>query len=356
MIIFISAFISALSFAQSNMDQFVKYITTNPSPEVACEQNVPEHCHHLSRAACQERKTRPERRLDMDYELEDKHVLSLEGTPSALQISRGRQAAIREAETLTQRNAGVTSAELSGLVSDVKQTMIREINAGPITQVVKGRMTEKINRIRFTTGAEYITGMKRWFINNQGISAAAAETEATNFYAAICGNQGMAPNAFYDSNIVAFVLCPGLIQDISEYGMEKPTFMNALSFTIGHELGHAIDTTLYPRTYESMGDCHNTENFNWSAQGTEVVADYWGGKVLAERMRAQEITDEDAVRTINYAQGYLCGGIGDEHHPDGDMRIDRIMGRDPQVRAQLGCSEPTTEQPFCGINGRQSAR
>ncbi len=143
-----------------------------------------------------------------------------------------------------------------------------------------------------------------------------------------------------------------------------------LVFTLGHELAHSIDPCELKITaqavlpaYERLSAClirkgtvalrPDRTECGKNDQLSETFADWFATQVTAEALRrfSTEFHGQQLLNAATNAVRDLCepeNGVGDEldleFHPSPQIRIDRILGDNTQVRDVLGCApRPASE-------------
>lgn len=336
-----------------------------------CDESVKKDhpwCKDFKKSLCEIKKSNTGKTFeDYDQELMDKYVTSLPATATPLEIARAKFKAMQAAEKETADRTGVTADDTKNLVGDVKASLIKNIRDSKFPKQREDHMVKTVSEIQITDAAGIVAHMKAFHKkHNPTMSAADVEIDAITYYENTCGAQGMANNAFYAPDWNVFVFCPGLIQSGSEYGLSKEDLLTGLSFTVGHEIGHSIDSqkiegrvTVNQAAYAPMGACVKKENraMDWNKQRGEVVGDYWGTKVIADRLINEKRMGEDVLNISALAMDGFCeDSAGDDEHPAGTFRIETLFGRQPQIRNQLECEGPTPEKPYCGLEGAQPPR
>lgn len=320
-------------------------------------------CQDLEKSICAVKKTATKQVGDFDKELETKFVTSLPATATDLEIARAHMKAAQAAEKETADRTKITLEDQTKLIADVKASLISQIKSSGFPKQREDYMVKTVSDIVLNDSKAYLEKViKSVTKNNPHSTKDDIEKVSIESYTGSCGNQGMEANAFYDAEFNVFVLCPGLTQSASEYGRTKEEVLTALTFTIGHEIGHSIDSKKYADrlavnkvAYAKMGECYvaETPGLSWEDQRGEIIGDYWGTRVMAERLKAEGRLGEQAFYANVMAMDTLCGGAGDTEHPAGDFRMNKILSRDPQNRTQMECAPPTPEKPFCSLTGAQ---
>lgn len=372
-ILLMSLFLISLAEAHDNHRVYRNAFRVIQDPAAAvneeCDQNEqgsPGRCESLSTAICSIQKTAATTVDSYDQDLINRFT-ALPPNSTDLQISRAYLQAVTAAENETATRTGISRDDLNSLMGELRTSMISMISSSPIPPERQTEMKDIVSGIRMVNARELVELEKqRIKSENPQMSDEDVEIDAILGYTETCGTQGMSQNAFYDPPSNTVIFCPGLIQSASEYGRSEAEVLNGLAFTVTHELAHSIDGYIFngtpdnidPAVYDQMKACYlnETPSLPWIAQQGEIVADYWGSRVLAERLRSQGVLGEETVANLALAMDGMCGLPGDTDHPDTNFRIDNILARDPQIRAQLECDPPTVERPFCGLSGAQPSR
>lgn len=355
--------VSINSYAQDkgNLTQLIR-VLENPAkvlnePCAEVPNAATPWCQNLSASSCAVKKTN-DQLATVDQDLFDRFAPPDSAADAVKVAAQMRIIAASEAEL--EARTKISNADLVKLIGEVRTSMMRMLTTSNIPAKTQEQMRQTLSSITFRSGIQYIEKSKQTFkAANPEMSDIDLQVNAMSEWVEFCGETGMNENAFYSYEHESMVLCPGLIQSVSEYGRSKQEVLNGLSFTIGHEIAHSVDSNEQPKIYDKMRDCHianaGVPNFPWDDQEGEVTADFWGAQVLGERLTAQGITGQDAVANIALAMDGLCDDAADEHHPSGVFRIDNILSRDPQLRNTLSCEAPTADKPFCSLEGAQPA-
>lgn len=247
----------------------------------------------------------------------------------------------------------VQQNDLVQLFNEVRTTLKNAISRNTdLTAEQRGQMLTKIETVQFMSGSEYVRHREANLNANE--TAEQARMKGLRNYSEHCGN-GSDVSAF--NQLDKIVLCPGLIQSLMDFSpRNQREMLNSLAFTIGHELAHSIDATSdrFPQPYERMRSCYNQlqgGTGQFETRGPEISADYWGSQVLAERLRADNLTGTEVVRALALATDDFCTFEENEDYPSGNARLDLTIGRDPLIRQSLGCDPPSAEAPVCTIAG-----
>ena len=247
----------------------------------------------------------------------------------------------------------VKQNDLVELFGEVRESMLNAIERNSsLTASEKSAMKLKIQAVQFMSGSEYVRHRENHL--NPGETQQQARLKGIRNFADKCGN-GSHVSAYNQMDKV--VLCPGLIQSLMDFNpRSKREVLNSLAFTIGHELAHSIDSSAdrFPEPYKRMQACYNNladGTGQFESRGPEISADFWGSQIFAERLRADNITGEEAVRALALAADDFCSFPDDSIYPSGKARLDLTIGRDPSIRQSLGCEPPSTMAPVCTLAG-----
>lgn len=361
--------VSSTAFAQDGDNNRIYRegfdVLRNPSQAVngvLCKSDDPNApwCNNLSTFACSIKK---QSNLvgALDRSILDRFTNKVTVHSSAKEFNEAYMAAITAAENETFGQGMVKRPDVVQVFMDAKTYMRQSITSNPYIPTPKQqKMANAIMTINMRTGREYIDELVGKFKNvmpNQDKDKLLKS--AIESYQSSCGDHGLDINAFYVDG--KFVLCPGLVYSLSDYGPKnKAEVMNALAFTIGHEMGHAIDSDEHPDVYSSMRACYvgsNGGNQNvWTENAPEITGDYWGTIVLANRLRANSIKGADAARTVALATDGFCGGDFSAENAQtkftGEFRVNKTLSTSPALREAMLCEGPTNQAPACMISGK----
>ncbi|MCM2276500.1 MAG: hypothetical protein NDJ89_00295 [Oligoflexia bacterium] len=144
-------------------------------------------------------------------------------------------------------------------------------------------------------------------------------------------------------------------------------------FTLAHELAHAIDPCelrsegLAIPAYDRLSECFLANGLIASReyrtecgshdQLSETFADWIAARVAADALRAfaTEFEVPALKAAITNSVRDLCeqddpqSELDTQFHPAPEIRIDRIFGRNPQIRTLLGCAPPTGGPEYCNF-------
>jgi hypothetical protein len=152
-----------------------------------------------------------------------------------------------------------------------------------------------------------------------------------------------------------------------------------LVFTLGHELGHAIDpcelraARLAIPAYDRISACFLAHGLTAARttrrecgendQLSETFADWMAVQMVSEALRsfATEFHGNQLVSAASNSVRDLCeqdetgaDELDLEFHPSPEVRINQIFARNPGIREVLGCTALTPENDpypeYCGFN------
>lgn len=331
-------------------------VLSNPQGSIlqSCEATKePAFCIKLSDKICEMKK--PKDNFKKFSDEVHKHHLDKQWTyvrqGKASMVSNERDAAQREAikdvEKRIKKDTGVGDAELEKLFTDSMKSLMDTLKGTSLPADHKEKMIKELGRVKFMTSSTFIDKrIEEVKAALPTISDESARGAALRRYSAICSEIGMKVQANYEEATGEVILCPGLIQSVGDYGGSKADILTALSYTMAHEIGHAIDSGFSDESYNDFEACQeeNTSvpNYSWQAKGREISADFWGVDVYRKRIAAEGISGQYAVKNIAMASVNYCNE-GGYNHPDGKSRIDEYFGRQPEIRELLGCKQPATK-------------
>lgn len=340
-------------------------VLRNPSQavnNVLCKSDDPNApwCNNLSSYTCQVKK---QSNLvgALDQSLNDRYTSKISPNSSIKEFNDTYLTAITTAENEVFGQSMAKRPDIVQVFMDAKTYMRQSITSNPYIPVARQKlMSNAIMTINMRTGREYIDELVvKLKAKLPNIDKDALTKKAIEVYQSSCGDRGMDVNAFYNDG--KFVLCPGLVYSLSDYGPKnKAEVMNALSYTIGHEMGHSIDCHEFPDVYSSMRACYVGSNGGssamWDESGEEISGDYWGTIVLANRLRANNIKGSEAARCVALATDGFCGSDFSAENSQfaftGEFRVNKTISASPALREAMSCEGPTNQQPACMISGR----
>lgn len=340
-------------------------VLRNPSQavnSVLCKSDDPNApwCSNLSNYTCQIKK-KSNVSGALEQSICDRYTKNIKPDCSSKEFNEVYLAAITAAENEVFGQSMVKRPDVVQVFMDAKTYMRQSITSNPYIPVARQqKMASTIMNINMRTGREYIDELVvklKTALPNQDKDS--LTKKAIEVYQASCGEHGMDVNAFYNQG--KFVLCPGLVFSLSDYGpSNKNEVMNALSYTIGHEMGHSIDAVEFPDVYSNMRACYVGSNGGqdslWTDEAPEITGDYWGTIVLANRLRGNNVKGADAARTVALATDGFCGvdfsAENSQFAFTGEFRVNKTLSSSPALREAMLCEGPTSQAPACMISGR----
>lgn len=336
-------------------------------------QDVPLRCGDLL-AVNQSVTKRTDRVAELGEELDLKHwkKLSPQYTDEALLATF--RAATSEAEARVASITGLDHADMRRLVFDRSRSfLVEHLKLEPLAvEGVRDQIVTRVSTVVLLTTGEYVDVMvAKGRAEGSTASTVTLQAQAYRQFMASCGRNGLSPNAFYDEvagvgdgnvGMRFVVVCPGLVLDAHDYGISRQDLLDALSFTFGHELGHAIDASVYPELYGRMAECYRriTEfPAIWNpGLADEISADHWGAVVLAETLRTRPAgapPPEHVARVIAYATRSMeretQDGSEARVHAPVPFRVNQTIARLPAMVTLLGCPQNGPHNPGCALQG-----
>lgn len=341
-----------------NMD-FTQFLD-NCKPE-----DAPPYCRDLFSQTCSVPK-RTTIVKDLGDRLDATHWRQLPAQHTDAQLVATFEAATNAAESEVNRQTGLHRENdiINDVFNNAKASLEYFITSRDLIQPagIRTQMAQRVRGVKLRRASEYVSEMVK-HAKAQGSRASDVTLKANAYrqYMASCGRNGLSPNAFYDeANGERFiVMCPGLALGMKDYGIDKEAIKDALGFVIGHELGHAIDSSAYPEAYTRMGQCY--QNITGAPQvwdpgmSDEISADYWGAIALSDRIvKRASNRPQDNMNLIAYATDGFCS-TDHEHsdgpHPPAVFRVNQTIGRHIMITEALECPVPGPRNPFCSLSG-----
>lgn len=362
---------STVVYAQDDLQVLNKGLKVIQNPTSSannlCDENGTKStawCESLFTSVCAVKKTANKKVDDYASEISKRFEAAMPENVEPSDVTNRYYSNIKAAEAETAARTKITTEDLMKIKSDVSSSLIRLVNDSPLGGDRKKQMVDFISAVDVMTPMQMIEKEKaRLKKNNPDMSENDILMNSVSSITDKCGYEGMYPNAVFSPEYNSIIVCPGLVQSISEFGSKKEDIINGLSFTIGHEIAHSIDGGVMSynvdeSTYDNMRMCYRAEDpkMRWQDYQAEIVADFWASKVLAERLKTQGVVGKDAMMNVALSIDGLCETPGDADHPSTEFRVNNILSRNPQLRAQLECGAPTPEKPYCGVDGAQPAK
>lgn len=334
---------------------------------IACDNNdpyAPAYCKDLYGYICSVKKT-DDGLNTLDRSITNSHWRNLPQNCSPKQFNDMVNATHGISEESVYTTTGVTRDEIRNTLSDTKTALKQFITSSPlINQTNKSAMAAAIDMVNLRYGKEYVDRLVAHAkTQNPNVPEENIRVQANQMYMAACGNNGLEVNAFYEGGSI--VLCPGLMISLKDYGANKNEMLSALRFTLGHEMGHAIDTDEFGDVYQSMKGCYEKVSGNsniWqNDMAAEITADYWGAIALtSSHLRNTSALnpnqpDVNAKIVALSVDGFCTNPpSANEPHPEGAFRVNQSIGKHPYVARALNCSPATAESPYCSLMGAYS--
>lgn len=352
------AVVSSVSAASSTLGKGLKVLEnpTNAVNSLCDTDNPPAWCRDLFKSVCEVKKVANNTPL-LQKEIDAK--TQAKGTDLKSK-NDSKEASIKMGDSEVYRLSFVERMDIQNAFNETKASLSSSlISDKKIPIGKKYEFMTIVNSIKLRTGYEYVEDLiaygKKASPNTPIESIRAGAMEA---YTSTCGKSGLEVNAFYEEGSV--VLCPGLIYSLKDYSPKgKAEVLTALKFTIGHELTHSIDYSTHPSAYENMKQCFETLDGrpnDWQDdKAAEATSDFWGARALGFAMKNQGLEGEAAIRQIALAIDGLCIDPSmNSPHPEGKFRINNIIGKNPEVRKALGCTNTNILTPSCDFGGMSS--
>ena len=330
------------------------------------DPNAPEYCKDLYKYVCSmKKKTNKQGQLDNDLNGKFWNVLSRNCTHK--QFNDTVKVTHQRSEESVFQITNVMRDEVRKALSDSKTALFQFISA---TSLIKNEhkttMIQKVSGVNLLYGKEYVDRLvlqgKKQAPN---MSEEEVRVHANKLYMSACGMNGMEVNAFFDNG--SLVICPGLLISMADYGGKKDEILSALRFTIGHEIGHAIDAAVYPDVYNKMQGCYQDVSKNnkiWQPEmAAEITADYWGSIAMASNTSSTFHTKkldpnepEKNARIIAYSVDGFCRTPTEtgSPHPESAFRVNQTIGKHPYIARALNCEPAKEDAPYCSLMGAYS--
>ncbi len=270
-----------------------------------------------------------------------------------------REAYFQVQELAVQNSENV----LRGWTEKIRGSLVkamREDLTGVISPERLRALEAKVSQVRFLLPSK---------VFKSGMPSSVAYLEE---YQAICGADGLKPNAYYlgGGNISEIVVCPGML-------LANPiSSREHVMHTLAHELGHALDTYATPEL--KSANARYLECVLWSSadqlkagqdpqvypgasnprvnvhyHSRELLADYWALRVIERQVAGSEppFSPEQALSVISKAYEHLCDTSDEGMHPSDHYRMELILGSSPALRKVFGCKgEVVPEKKACRIS------
>lgn len=334
-------------------------VLNNPAGTVNsidCDPSKP-WCQDLFKHACSIKKTQ-NKLGSLDRMVSDKYWRKLPAKPEKKLYNNTAMEAISTAEKNVFSMGKVNKAEVDQLFFDAKAVLLQAVGNDPAIPIIRrANLQKNLSAVKLLTGLDYIKDLEEWARKQDPkMNADDRRHGAIQMYTSTCGANGLEVNAFYENGNI--VLCPGLIYSLEDYGPKsKDEILNALSFTIGHELSHSIEPETFPDVYSKFGLCFTETTKNskfWNSETAgELSGDYWGAKVLASRIRVQGVRGGNTARTVGLSIDGFCSETSGRNSPQPStaFRVNNSIARTPEIRESLGCGSLSVDAPACTLAG-----
>lgn len=313
------------------------------------DPNAPVYCKNPHQYICAQKKS-DNFTAKLDEQLIKDYWQQLGRAPSKKMINETFVKTMNLVETKTQERTGIKTTDINQAMNEVKTTMIKFIqDTTLIRREYKRDMIERISEVVLVPATGYVDLLVDYGkTQSPQTSEEDLRYQAIEMYMSSCGVNGLETNAFYMAGMM--VVCPGIIASMSDYQTSKEQMLTALKFTLGHEIGHAIDAGVKPAVYMKMKDCYKQISGDptiWDNEnGNEISADYWGALALGSQL--DPTRPEVNARTLALSVDGICG------LEDSEFRFNQILAKHPYLARALNCSSTTREAPFCSLNGSYS--
>jgi hypothetical protein len=162
-------------------------------------------------------------------------------------------------------------------------------------------------------------------------------------------------NAFTYGNVRYLHVCPGwILGHVPNPNLPESSFANLIQVG-SHEVAHHVDYSQFPELYQDFRACllKNYAGLLVPKRGSdekdpakildghmgEISADKWAVLAAGKHLSKRGGPLSEQLDFLRQAFGPLCGsGTGDGLHPNGEFRINVILGKDPKIRRMMGCS------------------
>ncbi len=371
MILLISALISmtasAGEMAMKRNFQILDELNGQTFSYVGCsndDPNAPAYCKDLYGYICSvQKKNNGLSALDRD--LTSSYWRNLTSNTTPAQFNRMVEATHGISEESVYKVAGIMRDEIRNTLSDAKTALKQFITSTPlIDSGSKAAMAAAIDNVNLRYGKEYVDSVVAHAkTQNPGVPEENIRAHANKMYLAACGSNGLEVNAFYEGGSI--VLCPGIMISMKDYDANKTEMLAALRFTLGHEMGHSIDTDSFPNAYTRMRGCYETVSGNsniWQkGMAAEITADYWGAIALTSNFVRNTATlnpnqPEVNAKIVALSVDGFCTTppTKGQPHPKGSFRVNQSIGKHPYVARALNCEPAQAESPYCSLMGAYS--
>ncbi|HEX7672612.1 MAG TPA: hypothetical protein VF412_00505 [Bdellovibrio sp.] len=198
-------------------------------------------------------------------------------------------------------------------IPEIKESLLRAIaNSPEVPAEIREKMQAAVRETRVISITE---------VDEQML--ASANRDIIEMYHG-CDKDMFMDNAFateMKKNQKVVIVCPGELIGSVEFakaeGLPHGFEVGPLIMTLGHEMGHHFDFTVFPEAYPGLMQTLNKGD----SYGSEITADIWGIKAFA--IATANLNNSNYKTTlIRGAMNDLCGTPDDGEHPDGQFRVD----------------------------------
>jgi hypothetical protein len=329
------------------------------------DPNAPEYCKDLYGYICAQKK-KADNRGDLDKKLLDQYWRRLPRSHTHKQFNDTAYYSLAKTEEAVRKTAKIRPVDVQQAFDDSKAAILRFFSSSPLIKAEdKDELVAKVSNVKLTNREEYVQKLVSHAKKNAPhMNEEEIKTHAYKFYMSACGMNGLEVNAFYEGG--SLVLCPGLMLSMSDYGRKPEEIIAALRFTIGHEIGHAIDTDVFPHMYGKMRACYEKTtgdtNIWQSGMAAEIASDYWGALAMSytenNEMRTKKLAphepDTNARIIALSVDGFCETTAEDDSHPDGALRINENLRKHPYISRALNCAPASEKSPYCSLSGEHS--
>ena len=260
---------------------------------------------------------------------------------------------------------GISQAAINKAETTIRDSLTQAIATVPGLNVFeRARLLSRVAKTRIYTD-----------LSAKVMKAIGRDDISDKLYEA-CGPDALNDNAFAtkdrDGEPIVIV-CPGTLFAAQGAGSDQKSNLFALLQTLGHELGHQIDSSQaiaddvygpfeacierYHTTHLKSPDKYEFGETGFKARvrthAKEIEADFWGTQTAVQYIKSQKpaLDRNQKLRVLRESWEDLCGGKDDSDHPDDHFRIEVLLRRDPAIHELMECSEPPESRlGYTGLN------
>lgn len=224
-------------------------------------------------------------------------------------------------------------------------------------------MKKRIDNVKFLSFDQFAKAHK---LNTQ---------KENHFAYRVCGKNGLNVNAFATKDLLSdyIVICSGMIIKSALSDNQEESFKSML-FTLGHELGHHIDSNFYTeRPYKKFVTCvanrhainlvKNDKDNEYCATATpekcllkvarshmqEMISDQWALKIMNEYNLENKLTTVEKEVFFTTGMNFLCNEKDNGSHPSGNHRIVTQILESSEVNEIFSCQRTGLETQSCSL-------